>query len=424
MSNKEKKESVLLKNMLETEQELSKQSGEKAITEEEICLQKKKATRKMLLRFLFIIISFGVIALIFLTEFQNENVQHISEILKNIGNSSRFLYFALIAVILMIFFQSARMTALIFNFSHKFRPILGYKTSQIGRYYDNLTPSGIGGQPSQILYLRKNGLPTSEASGITVTYFIATQFAFILLGVVLFISNGKILNLNIGAIGTLGYVGLVVNALFPTFILIISIIPNVGLAIVRFIFNLLEKVKIIKHDKRAKKQAKAEASLLDYSEKLTFMFRNFFKLFLPQLILALCEVISFAAIAFFVMKGFGLSAENKLVDVITLYMYVYFASSLMPTPGMTGGAEFVFVNAFSKLLDGTSIFWSMLLWRIATFYFYIIQGFAITLYDSVKQTRRLSKQVEKLNEEEQENNQNEKSYGDEFIESCFEEKEE
>ncbi|MEG2002578.1 MAG: hypothetical protein RR107_05750, partial [Clostridia bacterium] len=56
---------------------------EKALTQEEINATTKKARRKLLLRFLFILISFAVIVSIFLIEFKDENLQGLINIIAN-----------------------------------------------------------------------------------------------------------------------------------------------------------------------------------------------------------------------------------------------------------------------------------------------------------------------------------------------------
>ena len=40
----------------------------------------------------------------------------------------------------------------------------------LGRYYDNVTPSGIGGQPFQIYYMSKNGYSDAHSAAIPVSY--------------------------------------------------------------------------------------------------------------------------------------------------------------------------------------------------------------------------------------------------------------
>ena len=56
------------------------------------------------------------------------------------------------------------------------------------------------------------------------------------------------------------------------------------------------------------------------------------------------------------------------------------AASFIPLPGGTGVAELSFTAIFASLM-GSDIFWAMLIWRILTYYSYIIQGILITIYD-------------------------------------------
>lgn len=88
----------------------------------------------------------------------------------------------------------------------------------LGRYYDNVTPSGIGGQPFQIYYMSKNGYSDAHSAAIPLAGFTSMQYGFILLAAVCFIFGSS--HLNISLIRVSCWVGLFFYALFPTCILI------------------------------------------------------------------------------------------------------------------------------------------------------------------------------------------------------------
>ncbi|MCQ2386358.1 MAG: flippase-like domain-containing protein, partial [Clostridia bacterium] len=76
-------------------------------------------------------------------------------------------------------------------------------------------------------------------------------------------------------------------------------------------------------------------------------------------------------------KDPGLSA---MLDVMALNSYATFASSVVPTPGNSGAIEGVITMAFSYVAPSILI-WVVMLWRMSTFYLYIVLGVLVTLFD-------------------------------------------
>ena len=69
--------------------------------------------------------------------------------------------------------------------------------------------------------------------------------------------------------------------------------------------------------------------------------------------------------------------------------------SYFPIPGGSGMAEVSFAALFSKLFTDGTTFWALILWRVFTYYLFIVIGFIFTLFDSFTKRREkgsLSKQ--------------------------------
>lgn len=360
------------------------------LSAEEMEKERKKARNTLIFRILFIGISILVIALIFIFEFKNEDLAGLGAVIKN-SSTSYLLIFAVASLFLVTILQSLRMSLISKKYTGKLRPILSYKVTAIARYYDNLTPSSIGGQPSQIYYLHKNGISGSDSSGMTVVYFLAFQFAYVLLGIIFFAANNKMI--NYGALNILGYVGLTLHAIFPIALIIVSLNSKAFRAIMNFFITIGVKLHLIKKEKKEAIVNKTYASLLKYADKLAYMLKHFFTNFLPQILITACEILIYATIPYFVILALGGNAEYNWFDYITVYMFMHSIAAIMPTPGMTGGAEVVFLTTFSVFLKGSPLFWAMVIWRFLTFYFYLIQGLIITIVDNVKSSAKKRKAV-------------------------------
>ena len=63
-----------------------------------------------------------------------------------------------------------------------------------------------------------------------------------------------------------------------------------------------------------------------------------------------------------------------------LTVMVDLASSCCPLPGGTGMNEITFSVLFSSYLP-SQVFWALLLWRLASYYIWLILGLIILVYD-------------------------------------------
>ena len=134
----------------------------------------------------------------------------------------------------------------------------------IGRFYDNITPGAIGGQPFQIYYLMKSGYPAGESAAVPLGSFIFTQFSFVLLSVGVLITSGSLV--RSGAIGITSWLGTLVCAIFPTSVFLSTLIPKQMLRVSGFFIRLFHRMHLIKDPEQAYR--KAEENVSNYSASL------------------------------------------------------------------------------------------------------------------------------------------------------------
>lgn len=148
----------------------------------------KKYFKKPLLYVLFILLNVAVIAITAFSEFGNsENAAALSEVKINWWLLLPATFCFLIAMtceigkyVLMMREMSKGKHA--FN-ARRARKV-ARRTVLLGRYYDNITPAAIGGQPFQIYYMRKNSnLPHGASTSVPIFGMISGQIGFILIAV-------------------------------------------------------------------------------------------------------------------------------------------------------------------------------------------------------------------------------------------------
>ena len=257
---------------------------------------------------------------------------------------------------------------------------LAWRVVMLGKYYDNITPAAIGGQPFQIYYMHKNSkLSSGHATSIPIFGMIAGQIGFLILAIPFFIYN-SIFGKN-AALMTLAWVGLLFYAFWPVMIAGISFAPKATTKFLQFITKILAKVKIVKSREEA--LAKVESEVTEYAESVKMILKSR-GLFAETIVLSVIYTALTIAIPYFVLTVFG--GNVGFIECFMLTLAVTSSVYFVPTPGNAGAAEGTFYVVFSALSQGY-VFWAMLVWRFFSYYIYILIGPLIYLAMQVEKKR-------------------------------------
>ena len=253
----------------------------------------------------------------------------------------------------------------------------------IGKYYDNVTPFGAGGQPFQIHYLKKRGMTTGTSASVPIAGLTTQQLAFILIAIVVFISNRSIPAINSKAdMRILAYIGLFMYMLLPICVILSAIIPKQFSKFIGGCTKLLGKMHIIKDSKKA---AESVYAVLD--EYITSL-RSLTKrpsLFIRMMICSFVYQFTIMSIPFCMLRAFG--GEGDWWTIFSLTVYIYAAITVVPTPGNALAAEVSFHRIFEPL-EGGFLVWAMIIWRVLVYYSWLIIGFTLVMKNAVSKTKK------------------------------------
>ena len=330
----------------------------------------KKLLKKPLLIIIFILINVAVIAITAFSEFGNsENAAELSEVKINwwflIPAALCFLA-AIIAEIYKYVLMMREMNKKP-TFDEKRAGKVARRTVLLGKYYDNITPAAIGGQPFQIYYMRKySGMPTGVSTSIPIFGMISNQLGFIIIAVFCFLFGSMSIN-NAVLIGTACF-GLLFYAFWPITVMIATFLPKATAELINIVVKFLYRIHIVKNRKTTTERVEYEVNEYAKSVKKILKTKG---LFLKTLALSVSFNFLVSIIPFFVLTAFGGNVDFLpcFVTTVAVTSAVYF----IPTPGNAGAAEGAFFLVFSALSSGY-VFWAMLVWRFFSYYIYIIIG--------------------------------------------------
>lgn len=345
--------------------------SEKQIEKKEKGFLPSKVWKKPLLVVLFILINVAVIAITAFSEFGNsQNAAKLSEVRINwwmLLPAAGCFIVAIIAEISKYVLMMREMTKDKSKFDKRHARKIAMRTVLLGKYYDNITPAAVGGQPFQIYYMHKNSkLPNGLATTIPIMGMMSGQIGFILIAAVCFLFGSLSIN-NAVLIATACF-GLLFYAFWPVAVMIATFLPKATTELITIGVKLLAKLHIVKKKKEA--IAKAEFEVNEYARSVKKILKTK-GLFAKIVLLSVAFNFLIAMIPFFVLTAFGGDVDPLpcFVTTVAVTSAVYF----VPTPGNAGAAEGTFFVVFSALSTGY-VFWAMLTWRFFSYYIYIIIG--------------------------------------------------
>ena len=322
----------------------------------------KKKRLKQLVVILFVL---GNIAIIFWTasqEFSSDSRARLSDVKLHWW----LLIPAILSFLIALTAEIHKYNMLLKEFTKKGNKKLARQTVLLGRYYDNVTPAAIGGQPFQIAHMLKNGVPSEYAAMVPVLGFVTTQLAFVLLGIITLLFGANIVLSPVTYAAA--FFGLILYASLPTTILFFALTPKTAKKILSSLFKFLHKLQIVKNINKTEEKVFGEIE--KYAKCITRVVKDR-KMLGKTMGLSLVYQLGMLSIPFFVISAFGGGISYLAATMTTISINA--AISFVPTPGNAGAAEGSFYLVFSSLSSGYT-FWAMLVWRFFSYYLFIALG--------------------------------------------------
>ena len=342
-------------------------------------LKTKSASKKWLIAALFIAVNVLAILLTAVMEFIGD--EHPINVFKVLGTFAENWVWglgALILVALSLFFEAGKRFVFLQSTIKKNKPITSMNAAIIVKYYDSITPLGGGGQPFEIYYLRKKGLPIGIASGIPLVSYALNKIAYV------FVSLIALMIYGFGEVGifikVLCLVGLSINLVIPTAIVMFALMPRFSSGVARLISKVGKKLRLVKNQQEF--YEKMTGSFTEYAECIKYFLHKSKISIIVGFICSIGYFVALYSLPYFTIRMSGVHDVNW-GRIFTYCVICYASITLLPTPGGSGGAELSFRSIFESYLSGGILFWSMLSWRIFSYYIYIFLGLGLIIYQQV-----------------------------------------
>ena len=244
-----------------------------------------------------------------------------------------------------------------------------------GSYYSNITPGATGGQPMQVYYMKKQGVPIGIGTAAITVKFFCFQLMLQVIATVGWLTNGPFIAQQLSGNMWILVVGYIYNA----FCVGLVVMMAVSKRLVRFVVNLFikagTKLRICKDPEASR--ARWGNILETFHSSVMMVARNPMDL-IVQLLLGGAQLLVQTAIIFFVYLAFHLDGTSCW-QIIAMGVLQYISAAYTPLPGASGAQEGVFALYFAGIFPDGIHFMALLLWRFFTYYLSLAVGAVVTL---------------------------------------------
>ncbi|MCR5566838.1 MAG: flippase-like domain-containing protein [Clostridiales bacterium] len=254
----------------------------------------------------------------------------------------------------------------------------------IGLYYSNITPGASGGQPMQVNYMRKAGIPVGNGTTAVTIRLIANQFMVSLLSLLFLVFNRAFVYEQLAGGIWFVRIGWLINFAVVPLVLLAAFKPKWVRKLAAGFIGLLARIRLVKD--RDGFETRVNGMLDTYYTAIHDLLRSPAQILLQCLFSAL-SMLALTGSVVFVYFAFGLSG-TPWYQVLALSLLLFVSASYTPLPGASGAQEGGFLYYFRNVFTGGTVGLALLAWRFFTYYIALFVGVITLLLEGV--TRRKS----------------------------------
>lgn len=293
----------------------------------------------------------------------------IQELINSLKNCNMiFIFIALLCVVSYSFFAALYNKRMLYHFKTKISwyQSFGYLFTEI--FFSAVTPSSIGGQPVQMMEMKKDGINYQKNSIVVLLNTIIYKIGLLIIATIGFIIYFKdIMKINKFFL-YLFIFGYVTTILLIILLLLLVYSKNFIPNIVHFLISIGHKLHIIKN--KDKLINKFNEAMVGYQECAKFT-KDHPKIFFESFIILILQRLSLLSISYFVYRSFGLN-ELSIVEMISFQSFITLGADFVPTPGGVAISEGLLAQINEFIYGNNYATSAIILVRGISFYLYVL----------------------------------------------------
>lgn len=333
----------------------------------------KKETQKTLFNALFLVIVFGLtIWSIFSGVDLNQLASYLSEA------NPVYIIPSILCVIAFILGESVIIHYLLKALGTKIAFSHCCLYSFIGFFYSCITPSASGGQPMQVVAMRKDKIPVAVSAVVLAIITITYKAVLVLIGLVILILRPASIMGYLNGVEWIVYLGLILNVVCIGLLFLLVFHAGVIRAIMTWLLNFVDRIRPLHN--RNKLEQKLEGLISQYNGTAEF-FRNNQRIILNVFGITFVQRCLLFFVTGLTYLAFHLAGESLFV-ITTLQGMISVAVDMLPLPGGMGISENLFLTIFEPIFGEAFVLPGMLVSRGISYYTQLIISAIMTVVAS------------------------------------------
>lgn len=313
--------------------------------------------------------------------------------LKDIGDALKnfriWWVVACIGALLLYWLTDALLLHDITAYMYKRESLLqSIKVGIIGLYYSALTPSSTGGQPMQVVYMRRNKIPVGTSTCIVCIKFVVYELSLCTIYIIGMIIRGSDYYHNNNEAFWLALLGFAINLAAVFFIILTIVNKKLVLKVGSWVIRVCSRIKIIK--KKEQTLENFERTIDDYHTAASYISRYKLRA-LGSYLISFVNLSFLFVIPYLIYLSFGYT-QYSIFDIFIMESFLFLAVSFFPLPGAAGASEGGFMLFFGPFFGAATLV-GMLIWRFLTYYLMLIVGSLLVVLDELFSMRKTKKQA-------------------------------
>lgn len=242
----------------------------------------------------------------------------------------------------------------------------------MGAFYSGITPGSSGGQPMQVYYLKKAGVPVAVGTAGLSVRFALGQLSSVLVVPVIWLVNRSFIRVQLHGLGWLVWLGWCIHLSAVLLIAAATFFRPQVRRLADGLVRLGAKLRLVADPSATGDKLRGvlegyHANMIRTVQKPGEM--------LWQLLLSAVSVASLMMVAVCIYFAFGLTG-TPWHQVLAVAYLLYMSAGYNPLPGASGAQEGGFLLFYRGIFPPGQISLGMLVWRFVSYYLSLLAGAA------------------------------------------------
>ena len=243
-----------------------------------------------------------------------------------------------------------------------------------GLYYSNITPGASGGQPMQVYYMHKKGVPMGLSVSSLVVKFFSFQFMLSFMATIFWIIYPGFIANAVREYMWFMIIGYVYNALMVSLLVLVVLKRGIVLKLCNLVLALGIRLHLVKDPENSRRRT--EKAVDTFHESIALLTQHPLDL-VVQMLIGAVQLMCQMSILYFIYMGLGQHGVSY-GELVSVDLMEYLSAAYMPIPGAAGAQEVTFSLYFGEIFPEGVRFAALLLWRFFTYYLQLLVGAVVT----------------------------------------------